>query len=87
MNETQRDEMIDTANEITELINQNADLTDTCIELLEAIKPFVEAGKGVEWETTKHYYKFYPVNSSGAPLSMGDLRRVMEVYEKYREGS
>ena len=73
MSETQRDEMIDLENAKT--------------ELLEALKPFVEAGKGVEWNTTKDYYRFYPVNSHGQFISMGDLRRAMEIYEKYRKES
>ena len=69
MTKTQRDEMIDLENAKT--------------ELLETLKPFAVAGEGVEWDTTKDYYKFYPVNSHGQPISMGDLRRVMEIYEKY----
>ena len=73
MSETQRDEMID--------------LENAKHELLEALKPFMEAGKGVEWDTTKDYYKFYPTNSYGQPISMGDLRRAMEIYEKMTEGS
>jgi hypothetical protein len=68
--EIQRDEMIDLENAKT--------------KLLEALKPFVEAGKGVHWEDTKDYHKFYPVNAHGRPILMGDLRRVMKVYERYK---
>ena len=73
VSKTQRDEMID--------------LMNAKHELLETLKPFVEAGKGVEWDTTKDYYRFYPVNSHGQFISMGDLRRAMEIYEKMMEGS
>lgn len=73
MSETQRDEMIDLENVKT--------------ELLEVLKPFAEAGRGVMWETTKDYYRFYPVDSYGQPISMGNLRRAMEIYEKMTKGS
>ena len=73
ISETQRDEMIDLENAKT--------------ELLEALKPFAVAGAGVEWETTKDYYEFYPMNSYGQPISMGNLRRAMETYKKYGEES
>ncbi|MCK4793090.1 MAG: hypothetical protein KAV87_55685 [Desulfobacteraceae bacterium] len=72
--ETQRDEMIDMANQIT--------------ELLKTLKPFVKAGHCVEWEHTKDYLRFYPVNSLKAEgfIEMGDLRQAMEVYEKFKGG-
>jgi len=69
--ETQRDERIDMANQIT--------------ELMDVIKPFAEAAQGVDWEFTKDFYKFYPTNSYGVSITMGNLRKAMEVYNRARQ--
>jgi len=53
-------------------------------ELLDALFPFADAANAMEWEFTKDYFKFYPVNSRGnVPILAKDMRIALDTYNKY----